>query len=72
MNITTNLQTPQYCQTGDTIAFEQRDPNKWRRFWRFITFRSPPKIREVYTVNKVTGTTVTFIEVYSKGTKKRS
>lgn len=47
---------------GDLIEFILPDPNRWRRFWRFITFRSPPTIRTRCRIGNVHSATEFTVE----------
>ena len=41
-------------EPNDTVIFTSLDTRWWLRFWRWITFRTPPMIEETHIVDKRT------------------
>ena len=47
---------------GETIIATRFDTRWWLRLWRWITFRSPPMVRNFYKIKSIDNNTLTVSE----------
>ncbi len=45
-------------EVGDIILISSIDIRQWRKLWFFITFRSPPMIKEYKKIRKINNNTL--------------